>query len=92
VALVHPNVEYPVQYTFSVWYEESSTSYIVTSEEFIIRAQRIQNLSYALIQAGVKPGNRVAVIAPNSYVYLLLWLVKAPFAQTLFLSSPLIAG
>lgn len=69
MALVHPNVEYPVQYTFSVWYEESSTSYIVTSEEFIIRAQRIQNLSYALIQAGVKPGNRVAVIAPNSYVY-----------------------
>jgi len=69
MALVHPNVEYPVQYTFSVWYEESSTLYIVSSEEFIIRAQRIQNLSYALIQAGVKPGNRVAVIAPNSYVY-----------------------
>lgn len=48
VALVHPNVEYPVQYTFSVW------------------AQRIQNLAYALIQAGIKPGNRVAVIAPNT--------------------------
>ncbi|KAF5356043.1 hypothetical protein D9756_003900 [Leucocoprinus leucothites] len=48
VALVHPNVEYPVQYTFAVW------------------AQRIQNLAYALIRAGVKPGDRVAVIAPNS--------------------------
>ncbi|KAF9240923.1 hypothetical protein BU15DRAFT_61237 [Melanogaster broomeanus] len=29
-------------------------------------AQRIQNLAYALIQAGVHPGDRVAVLAPNS--------------------------
>ncbi|KAF8078465.1 AMP-dependent synthetase and ligase [Lyophyllum atratum] len=48
LALVHPNVEYPVSYTFSVW------------------AQRVQNLAYALIQAGIEPGDRVAVIAPNS--------------------------
>ncbi|CAL1705321.1 unnamed protein product [Somion occarium] len=31
-------------------------------------AQRIQNLAYALIQAGIQPGDRVAVIAPNSPV------------------------
>ncbi|KAJ6604460.1 hypothetical protein DFH09DRAFT_1122770 [Mycena vulgaris] len=48
VALVHPDVPYPVSYTFSVW------------------CQRIQNLAYALIQAGIEPGDRVAVIAPNS--------------------------
>lgn len=27
--------------------------------------QRVQNLAYALIQSGIKPGDRVAVIAPN---------------------------
>ncbi|EKM83756.1 hypothetical protein AGABI1DRAFT_31483 [Agaricus bisporus var. burnettii JB137-S8] len=48
VALVHPNVQYPVQYTFATW------------------AQRIQNLAYALLYTGIKPGDRVAVIAPNS--------------------------
>ncbi|KAJ3507515.1 hypothetical protein NMY22_g16905 [Coprinellus aureogranulatus] len=48
VALVHPNVPFPVVYTFSVW------------------AQRIQNLAYALISSGIQPGDRVAVIAPNS--------------------------
>ena len=30
------------------------------------RAQRIQNFAYALISAGIKPGDRVAVIAPNT--------------------------
>ncbi|KAF7784444.1 hypothetical protein Agabi119p4_609 [Agaricus bisporus var. burnettii] len=48
VALVHPNVQYPVQYTFATW------------------AQRVQNLAYALLYTGIKPGDRVAVIAPNS--------------------------
>ncbi|KAF7339815.1 AMP-dependent synthetase and ligase [Mycena venus] len=48
LALVHPDVKYPVSYSFAVW------------------CQRIQNLAYALIQAGIKPGDRVAVIAPNS--------------------------
>ncbi|KAJ7107624.1 hypothetical protein C8R43DRAFT_905737 [Mycena crocata] len=33
---------------------------------FAVWCQRIQNLAYALIQAGIKPGDRVAVIAPNS--------------------------
>lgn len=33
---------------------------------FGIWAQRIQNLAYALIEAGIRPGDRVAVIAPNS--------------------------
>ncbi|KAK0481876.1 hypothetical protein IW261DRAFT_1472834 [Armillaria novae-zelandiae] len=49
VALAHPDVKYPVVYTFAVW------------------AQRIQNFAYGLIRAGIKPGDRVAVIAPNSY-------------------------
>ncbi|KAJ7706385.1 hypothetical protein B0H17DRAFT_1036989 [Mycena rosella] len=48
LALLHPDVPYPVSYSFSVW------------------CQRIQNLAYALIKAGIKPGDRVAVIAPNS--------------------------
>ncbi|KAJ7071215.1 hypothetical protein C8F01DRAFT_1109561 [Mycena amicta] len=48
VALVHPDTERPVWYTYSVW------------------CQRIQNLAYALIQANIKPGDRVAIIAPNS--------------------------
>lgn len=34
------------------------------------RAQRIQNLAYALIKAGIKPGDRVGVISPNAYVVL----------------------
>ncbi|KAF8332389.1 acetyl-CoA synthetase-like protein [Cantharellus anzutake] len=29
-------------------------------------AQRVQNLAYALIEAGIQPGERVAVIAPNT--------------------------
>ncbi|RDB15670.1 putative acyl-activating enzyme 1, peroxisomal [Hypsizygus marmoreus] len=33
---------------------------------FSVWTQRIQNLAYALIQAGIQPGDRVAVIAPNS--------------------------
>ncbi|KAF8912814.1 acetyl-CoA synthetase-like protein [Gymnopilus junonius] len=32
---------------------------------FSVWAQRVQNLAYALINAGVKPGDRVGVIAPN---------------------------
>ncbi|TFL03316.1 AMP-dependent synthetase and ligase [Pterulicium gracile] len=33
---------------------------------YSVWTQRVQNLAYALIQAGIKPGDRVAVIAPNS--------------------------
>ncbi|KAI0823561.1 acetyl-CoA synthetase-like protein [Trametes gibbosa] len=47
LALVHPDVEHPVIYSYGVW------------------AQRCQNFAYALIRAGIKPGDRVAVIAPN---------------------------
>ncbi|KNZ73451.1 Medium-chain-fatty-acid--CoA ligase [Termitomyces sp. J132] len=36
------------------------------SYTFAVWAQRVQNLAYALIAAGIKPGDRVAVIAPNS--------------------------
>ena len=32
------------------------------------RAQRVQNFAYGLIHAGIHPGDRVAVIAPNSCV------------------------
>ncbi|TFK57306.1 acetyl-CoA synthetase-like protein [Heliocybe sulcata] len=32
---------------------------------YAVWAQRIQNLAYALIRAGIQPGDRVAVIAPN---------------------------
>ncbi|KDR85144.1 hypothetical protein GALMADRAFT_233793 [Galerina marginata CBS 339.88] len=32
---------------------------------FSLWAQRIQNLAYALIKAGIRPGDRVGVIAPN---------------------------
>jgi len=32
------------------------------------RAQRIQNLAYALIQAGIRPGDRVAILSPNTLV------------------------
>ncbi|KAG6901906.1 hypothetical protein C0995_006744 [Termitomyces sp. Mi166 len=50
VALVHPDVEHPVSYTFAIW------------------AQRVQNLAYALIAAGIKPGDRVAVDAKIRYI------------------------
>ncbi|EMD38100.1 hypothetical protein CERSUDRAFT_93621 [Gelatoporia subvermispora B] len=50
LAIAHPDVPYPVYYTYSVW------------------TQRIQNLAYALLQAGILPGDRVAVIAPNTPV------------------------
>ncbi|KAF8489608.1 acetyl-CoA synthetase-like protein [Gautieria morchelliformis] len=32
---------------------------------YAVWAQRIQNLAYALLEAGIRPGDRVAVIAPN---------------------------
>ncbi|KAI0029620.1 acetyl-CoA synthetase-like protein [Vararia minispora EC-137] len=34
---------------------------------YSVWAQRVQNFAYALIENGVRPGDRVAVIAPNSY-------------------------
>lgn len=33
---------------------------------FAVWAQRVQNLAYGLLRVGIKPGDRVAVIAPNS--------------------------
>ncbi|TFY83397.1 hypothetical protein EWM64_g608 [Hericium alpestre] len=33
---------------------------------YAVWAQRVQNLAYALIHAGIEPGDRIAVIAPNS--------------------------
>ncbi|KAA1471569.1 acetyl-CoA synthetase-like protein [Dentipellis sp. KUC8613] len=33
---------------------------------YSVWAQRVQNLAYALIQFGIQPGDRIAVIAPNS--------------------------
>ncbi|KAF8349930.1 AMP-dependent synthetase and ligase [Amanita rubescens] len=36
---------------------------------FATWAQRVQNFAYALIKFGIKPGDRVAVIAPNWYCF-----------------------
>ncbi|KAG7099363.1 hypothetical protein E1B28_001219 [Marasmius oreades] len=33
---------------------------------YAIWTQRVQNLAYALLKIGIKPGDRVAVIAPNT--------------------------
>jgi acyl-CoA synthetase (AMP-forming)/AMP-acid ligase II len=30
----------------------------------------VQNFAYGLLQAGIRPGDRIAVLAPNSYVPL----------------------
>ncbi|KZW02272.1 hypothetical protein EXIGLDRAFT_829465, partial [Exidia glandulosa HHB12029] len=32
---------------------------------YAVWAQRVQNLAYALRAAGIRPGDRVAVVAPN---------------------------
>ncbi|ETW86902.1 hypothetical protein HETIRDRAFT_377557 [Heterobasidion irregulare TC 32-1] len=48
LALAHPDVEFPVFYSYAVW------------------AQRVQNFAYGLIHAGIHPGDRIAVVAPNS--------------------------
>ncbi|KAI0307967.1 hypothetical protein B0F90DRAFT_1813320 [Multifurca ochricompacta] len=48
LALLHPDVQFPVFYTYSVW------------------AQRVQNFAYGLLRAGIQPGDRIAVLAPNS--------------------------
>lgn len=45
---------------------------------FSVWAQRIQNLAYALLRAGVRPGDRVAVIAPNSCVLRSATLLSLP--------------
>ncbi|KAG2754602.1 acetyl-CoA synthetase-like protein [Suillus brevipes Sb2] len=37
---------------------------------YAVWAQRIQNMAYGLIQAGIRPGDRVAVITPNWWVLL----------------------
>ena len=65
VALVHPDVPSPAIYTFSVWYDTENPVHMLVLEHDPNRAQRIQNLAYALIKSGIKPGDRVAVIAPN---------------------------
>ncbi|KAH9968801.1 acetyl-CoA synthetase-like protein [Russula dissimulans] len=48
LALAHPDVPFPVFYTYSIW------------------AQRVQNFAYGLLQAGIRPGDRIAVLSPNS--------------------------
>lgn len=53
---------------------------------YAVWAQRVQNLAYALLDAGIRPGDRVAVIAPN-------WCVcGAPRCCADGAHSPLIAG
>ncbi|KAF7306746.1 putative acyl-activating enzyme 1, peroxisomal [Mycena indigotica] len=53
-AEIYPNQVALVHTDSPAWYTYS------------VWCQRVQNLAYALLQAGVKPGDRVAVIAPNS--------------------------
>lgn len=38
---------------------------VLRVHESLYRTQRIQNLAYALIERGIKPGDRVVVVAPN---------------------------
>uniref|UniRef100_A0A0W0G3A5 Putative AMP-dependent synthetase and ligase n=1 Tax=Moniliophthora roreri TaxID=221103 RepID=A0A0W0G3A5_MONRR len=64
LALAHPDTPHPVHYTYAVWYAFQIT-YTHTYAN-LRRTQRVQNLAYALIKAGIKPGDRVAVIAPNT--------------------------
>ncbi|KAF9056318.1 AMP-dependent synthetase and ligase [Panaeolus papilionaceus] len=67
VALLHTDVPYPVVYNFATWCNillcfPAFAKLIFHSD---LRAQRIQNLAYGLIKAGIKPGDRVAILAPN---------------------------
>ena len=71
LALAHPDVEHPVRYTYAVWYAAFLLPPFLHIDSNNLRAQRVQNLAYALKQAGIKPGDRVAVLAPNSYVSFL---------------------
>lgn len=66
LAIAHSNVEQPVFYTYSVWYVSNSPNFALLVLTHVLRAQRVQNLAYALIEAGIQPGDRVAVLAPNS--------------------------
>lgn len=70
LALVHPDIPQPVLYTNAVW--SVLTGRRIPQRRIyrpiLHRAQRVQNLAYALIKAGISPGDRVAVIAPNTCV------------------------
>ena len=57
----------------------------------VCSAQRVQNLAYALIQAGIQPGDRVAVIAPNRSVISSFHPYPCNSNRVL-VSSPVIAG
>ena len=54
------------------------------------RAQRIQNLAYALIAAGIRPGDRVAVLAPNTFVNCFHFLQKPDRTTTLLRHNPVL--
>lgn len=72
LAISHPDVESPVCYTYSVWYDFLFFFFFSLFLIFYVftphRAQRVQNLAYALIWYGIKPGDKVAVISPNTLV------------------------
>ncbi|KAG1826116.1 uncharacterized protein BJ212DRAFT_1295378 [Suillus subaureus] len=52
---------------------------------YAVWAQRIQNMAYALIQAGIRPGDRVAVITPNwSHTF---WNIVDPNLSSLIATS-----
>ena len=68
LAIAHPDVKFPVFYTYSVWYDLGRLAFRLSNCRYL-RAQRVQNFAYGLLQAGIQPGDRIAVLAPNSYVH-----------------------
>ncbi|KAG1716562.1 hypothetical protein ID866_614, partial [Astraeus odoratus] len=74
IGLAHPNATEPAFYTYRIWRVASSVLLSMSMVEAthvksLFRAQRIQNLAYALIQAGIHPGDRVAVLSPNTLAH-----------------------
>jgi acyl-CoA synthetase (AMP-forming)/AMP-acid ligase II len=65
VAIRHPDIERPVEYSYAVWCV--LVSLLQRNDWYlgIYRAQRIQNFAHGLLARGIQPGDRVAVVAPN---------------------------
>ncbi|KAH8120100.1 acetyl-CoA synthetase-like protein [Phellopilus nigrolimitatus] len=45
---------------------------------YSVWAQRIQNLAYALIWSGIKSGDRIAILAPNTYDFAPMLILVPP--------------
>ena len=68
IALAHPDVKQPAYYTYSVWSALAICSSHTLFHLGASRAQRVQNLAYALVDFGIRPQETVAVLAPNTFV------------------------